>query len=384
MGYAHHPSRGRNIGKWYEQWLARLRMAGYDVHGFCLTLDPPGPHLGWHELRRRWRYGDRALLELYERLACTLEDFDVFVNYNGINLHPRMVECLPCYRVYSCFDDPESSADLSRPVAASYDLCMVGNIAELDTYRSWGVRRVEFWPIGFRADDYAPLLTKRRILEGERDTPVAVLCERESPWRRARLDAFSRAFPEGAYFGRGWSAGYLPESERVPLLQRTRIGLNIHNSTGPINFRTFYVPANGAMLLCDNRNHLAKLYEPGVEAVGFDTMSEAIELCRYYLEHERERRSIAAAGWERAMRDYSETAVFGRLVAALPSAATPSSTATSCTDSILERRRRGRAWSMLVPEMLAKIAVQNAERAGRAVRRVHRKLCGDARRGHIQ
>jgi hypothetical protein len=62
--------------------------------------------------------------------------------------------------------------------------------------------------------------------------------------------------------------------------------------------------------ICDNKSHLAKLYEINKEAVGFDTIAEAIELCRYYLEHDRERREIAAAGWKRAIRDYNETATF--------------------------------------------------------------------------
>ncbi len=39
-------------------------------------------------------------------------------------------------------------------------------------------------------------------------------------------------------------------------------------------------------------------------------MEEAIELCRHYLAHDDERRAIAAAGWERATRDYNERAVF--------------------------------------------------------------------------
>jgi len=251
---------------------------------------------------------------VYENLAITLENYDVFLNYNGINVHPDFVARLPTYNVYSCFDDPESSEDLSRPVAAAYDLAMVGNIAEVETYRRWGVKHVSWWPLGFRFHDFDPNLTRERILNGSRDVDVALLCERRTHYRRRRVDQFALAFPQGAYYGPGWPRGFLPESMRVPLLQRTKLGINIHNSTGPINFRTYYLPANGVLQICDNKAHLQNIYDLGKEVVGYDTIEEAIEFCRYYLEHDEERRCLAAAGWERAVRDYGEIPCFRRLV----------------------------------------------------------------------
>jgi hypothetical protein len=253
-------------------------------------------------------------LALYRDLARRLQDYEVFVNWNGINLHPEFVRRLPTFNVYGCFDDPESSADLSRPVAWAYDLCMVGNAAEVETYRRWGVQHAEFWPNGFHEEDYDPSLTRERILQGRRDVEITLLCERVSPWRRERLDQFVAAFPQGAYFGAGWPRGFLPEAERVPLLQRTKIGINLHNSTGPINVRTFYLPANGVMQICDNKEHLPMVFQLNREVVGFDSVEEAIELCRYYLRHDDQRRAIAAAGFERAIAEYSEVAVFRRMM----------------------------------------------------------------------
>ncbi len=291
----------------------RLRAAGIDIDCETATLDPPGPPLHWHDLDARWRRGDPALMRRYERLARRCEGFDVLVNGAGINLHPDFVRQLPLARVYACFDDPESSAVLSQPVAHAYDLCLVGNIAEVETYRSWGARRAEWWPLGFKAHDFDPNLTRERILGEARPVDVTLLCERWSNWRRERLDRFAAAFPQGIYRGTRWPLGWLPEDERIPLYQRTRIGPNFHNSTGPINIRTFALPANGVMQICDNRSHLGRIFELGREVVGVDTADEAIEACRYYLAHEDERRLIAAAGWERSVRDYNEVAVFRRL-----------------------------------------------------------------------
>lgn len=302
---------------WINDWLVRLRAAGYVVYPFSLVFDQKRPVIYFDELDVLWRYQDHRLLAMYQRLANELLDYDVFICFNGANVHPEFVRSLKCFTVYGCFDDPEASEKLSKPVAAAFDLAMVGNIAEVDTYRSWGVKNVRWWPLGFRHDDYDSSLTEQRILECNRDIEVALLCERLTRYRKNRVDQFMRAFSHGAYYGKGWPSGFLPEHQRIPLLQQTRIGINIHNSTGPINFRTFYLPANGVMQICDNKAHLGKVFELGVEVVGYDSIEEAIELTRYYIEHDDERRRIAAAGWKRAISDYNEVACFQRVVDAI-------------------------------------------------------------------
>jgi hypothetical protein len=309
--YYHNPL---DVRFWVEGWLARLRAAGFAVDPFYLTLHPPGPALTWPELDERWRRRDPELLHKYAVLGERLNNYDVFINWNGINVHPEFLPQLKTFNVFACFDDPENSHNLSRPAASAYDLCFCGNLAELETYRSWGVRQVHHWPLGFRADDFDPDLTEEMILHGERPHDLILVCDYQLPWRRPKLDAMAAAFPNSRFHGRGWPRGFLPESHRVLSMQRAKIGPNIHHSTGPINFRTFIIPANGVLLVGDNRRHLAALYELGEEAVGFDTIEEAIEICRYYLAHDEQRRRVAAAGWKRALADYNEVAVFQRVV----------------------------------------------------------------------
>jgi spore maturation protein CgeB len=310
-GYYHSPV---DVRFWVEAWLRRLRTAGFEVDPFYLTLNPPAPCLTWGELDERWRRRDPELLKKYEILAERLENYDVFLNWHGINIHPEFLPQLKTFNAFACHDDPENSKNLSRPVATSYDMCFVGNIAELDTYRSWGVKHVFHWPLGFRADDFDPELTEGMILEGDRSRDLILICDYVLPWRRAKLDAIAAAFPNSGFYGRGWPSGFLPESHRILAMQRAKIGPNFHHSTGPINFRTFILPANGVLLICDNRKHLAKLFELEKEAVGFETMDEAIDLCRYYLDHDRERREIAAGGWKRSLKDYNEVTLFRRVV----------------------------------------------------------------------
>ncbi len=68
------------------------------------------------------------------------------------------------------------------------------------------------------------------------------------------------------------------------------------------------------MQICDNKSHLGQIFRLDKEVIGFDTVEEAIELCHYFLEHDDERRQIAAAGWERALKDYNEVTVFKLMI----------------------------------------------------------------------
>lgn len=310
VGYSYFPKFSVDIKQRNEDWLGRLRKKGFEVEGFCLTLNPPGPRLSWKELDYLWKTKNSTILLMYENLLRKLESFDVFLNYNGINIHPEFVKQIPQVTAYACFDDPESSEDLSKPVAAAYDLSLVGNIAAVEMYKSWGVKNAFFWPIGFRDYDFDPSLTYEAILNSKRQHDVTLLCERTSPWRAERLDKFVNAFPKGVYYGPGWANGFLPEEKRIPLLQQTKIGINIHNSTGPINFRTYYLPANGVMQICDNKSYLGKIFKLGEEVVGYDTIEEAIELTKFYIANDEERKRIAANGWKRVIKDYNEAAVF--------------------------------------------------------------------------
>jgi hypothetical protein len=265
---------------------------------------------------RKWKSGDKKLLAMYEQLEKAVENADVFYNPSGIHLHPDFVAKLPVFTVFGCYDDPENSKMLSKPVAAAYDLCLIGNIAEIDTYKSWGVKNVEWTPHGFHPDMCDDSLTYDSILNDkpERDIDLVMLIDKLASWRRERMDKMDKAFPDSHFYGRGWKRGYLPVGKEVGLLKRAKIGPNFHNSTGPINLRTFYLPINGVMQICDNKSHLGKIYKLNEEVVGFDTVEECIDLCRYYLAHDEERRKIAAAGWQRTVTDYNEIAVFQKFV----------------------------------------------------------------------
>ncbi len=315
--YVNYPCPYGDVAADERRYLELLRAGGIDIEGFCLTLNPPGPALRFDELDALWRRADPALLAMYEKLEAALDGFDVLLNESGVNLHPEFVTRLPVFTVFQCFDDPDSSEHLSRPAAHAYDLCLVGNIAEVETYRSWGIRNAVWRPHGLYPGLYTPGLTEDDILSGERPVDLFMMSDRLSPWRKARLDQLAEAFPDAHFYGKGWPRGYLSREDEMASLRRAKIGPNLHNSTGPVNTRTYYLPANGVMQVCDNKSHVARIFELGKEVAGFDTVKECVDLCRYYLAHDEERRRIAAAGWRRAVTDYTELAVFRRVVSTI-------------------------------------------------------------------
>ncbi len=295
-----------------ENYIDKLRKYGFDVEGFCITLNPPGPCLKFNELDDLWRRSDSTLLRMYSNLLERLDGKDVLINASGPNLHPEFVRRLPTFNVFQCFDDPESSELISKPVAKSYDLCFVGNIAEVDTYRSWGVNNVEWMPLGVQTGFYDPAVTYEDLICRERDIGLFMMIDKTSKFRIERLSRLDQEFPEAHFYGRGWRRGILPGDLQLNYLSRAKIGINVHNSTGPINHRTFALPANGVMQICDNKSNLGKIFKLGEEAVGFDSIDECIDLCRYYLQHDEERRRIALNGWKRAIDNYTEEKVFDR------------------------------------------------------------------------
>ena len=297
---------------WYRD-LAASAGPGLEVRPFCVTLSPPGPRLSWPELDRRWRRRDRELLEMYARLQEAADACDVLLLYNGANLHPGFLAHLPTFNVYCCFDDPESSEGLSRPVAPAFDAVFHGNIASRFQYEHWGCRKLAWIP-----NLNPPMDLPRRdecegLLAAERDVEIAFVGERASPWRRARLDALTSAFPQAQCHGAGWPGVRLDDAQLRDLYRRTRIGWNLHNSTGPINRRLFALAAFGVLQICDNKTGLGQIFELGREAVGFDTIPEAIELTRHHLAHPDEAREIARRGCERFWRDYHPEAIWARV-----------------------------------------------------------------------
>ena len=73
-GYPYYPSDAYgDTQKISLDYVERLKQAGFDVEGFCLTVNPPNHALTFRNLHKRWMLRDRSLLEMYERLERSLD-----------------------------------------------------------------------------------------------------------------------------------------------------------------------------------------------------------------------------------------------------------------------------------------------------------------------
>jgi spore maturation protein CgeB len=106
---------------------------------------------------------------------------------------------------------------------------------------------------------------------------------------------------------RGDGIGY---EEWVRIYSAARIVLCAHSS-GPdepcrqASPRVYEVLACGGFLLCDDQPDVRALFEDGRDLVIFRDLSDLKQKARYYLDHDRERREIAARGHGKVLTDHT-------------------------------------------------------------------------------
>lgn len=96
--------------------------------------------------------------------------------------------------------------------------------------------------------------------------------------------------------------------EMFQRLRDARVVFNNHIDISPIsasNMRLFEATGVGSCLLTDRKENLPDLFEPDSEVLTYRTAEECVEKVKYILDHEDERRAIAAAGQRRALRDHT-------------------------------------------------------------------------------
>jgi len=91
-------------------------------------------------------------------------------------------------------------------------------------------------------------------------------------------------------------------------LRAGRVALNTHidiSTHSASNMRLFEATGVGSCLLTDAKENLRELFEPDAEVVAYRDAEECVEKVKYLLGHESERRSVAAAGQRRTLREHT-------------------------------------------------------------------------------
>lgn len=97
-------------------------------------------------------------------------------------------------------------------------------------------------------------------------------------------------------------------TEMFQQLLDSRVVFNNHIDISPVsasNMRLFETTGVGACLLTDWKENLPRLFEPDTEVLTYRSAEECVEKVNYILEHEDERRELAAAGQRRTLREHT-------------------------------------------------------------------------------
>lgn len=271
-----------------------------------------------------------GLMRMYADLEARIHQTraDVLLVDNCFPYHPEFLRRLKIYKVLRTTDGPICAYDRDFPYIHAYHHVFYHSPAyssDLDMRQKLeylGARNVDFWPLGLFDKLHDPSQTAETIMSRERDIdvifigalhwgkmPLLAKVKKALGGRRFRLFG-AVGWKRNLYFN--WKFGFpgwissIPFEQYVPLYQRSKIGINVHNrgdfTVG--SYRLFDLPGNGVLQISDGGKFLDEFFEVDKEIVGYRNADDLIDKILYYLENEAARRTIALNGFQRVMRDY--------------------------------------------------------------------------------
>ena len=89
-------------------------------------------------------------------------------------------------------------------------------------------------------------------------------------------------------------------TEMPVIFNSSKININTTSKAirSGIPLRVFDILSCGGFVLSNYQPELLEFFNPGQDLVMYSSIDECVDLCRYYLEHDNERREIALSGYE--------------------------------------------------------------------------------------
>ena len=115
-----------------------------------------------------------------------------------------------------------------------------------------------------------------------------------------RVEALDRLFREFPNFFFGQRL--FENAARIYADSKICFNIALNND---VNMRNWEVLGSGGFLLTKRLPALSELLQDGVHCVMWDTLDDAMEKAKYYLEHQEERDKIAKAGYERTIKEHT-------------------------------------------------------------------------------
>lgn len=312
---------------WHENRAAVWTKMGYETE--IVTLPEDLSFRYFKSLQRLWNKEDEILLNFYSYLLDKINQSDIFIHFGGGMIYPEIIKKINpnVTTVYHCADDPESSKILSKPVAIYYDYCAISNIAEIETYKSWGCKNVFFWPLGAINFNEDSLDEVKNIKFENRDIQIGFIGAKYGTPKYGRIgkviglynkkkdmNLILNHFPNLTGYGSLWKNGYIENEKIQDFYSNLKFGINIHNSTGPINSRLYDLNAYGVCQICDNKSHLGKIYELDKEVIGFENINEAIEKINFLINNPSIASEIAYNGFIKFKENYTSSKILKILI----------------------------------------------------------------------
>jgi len=270
-----------------------------------------------------------SLIRMYEDIKRKIEEVgaDVLLVDNCPPYHPEFLRKLNIYKVLRVADGPMSAYDRDFAYLHAYDHILYHSPAYSrdmgmeEKLRYCGAKRADFLPLGSFDALCDPSKTDKDILSGKRDIDVIFIgalhvnkmpllaAVKKALGRRLRFHGLT-SLKKNVYFNLkygfpGWVTP-LPFAHYVPLYQRAKLGINVHNrgdyTVG--GYRLFDLPANGVMQISDGGQYLGQFFAVGEEVVSYRNAGELIDKVGYYLTHNEERERIALNGFRRVRKEY--------------------------------------------------------------------------------
>ena len=272
---------------------------------------------------------DPGLMGLYHHVEKLIAETgaDCLIVDNAMPYHPEFLRKLNVYKVLRTSDGPLAAYDRDFAYLHAYDHVLYHSpaysrdLTMAEKLRYVGAKLADFWPLAAFDQMFDPGKTEDQLFSQERDIDV-IFVSRLFPNKMPAMAKVKKAFGSrmmlrgvgsfkaNAYFNLrygfpGWLRPIAFE-QYVPLYQRAKIGINVHNrgkyTVG--GYRMFDLPANGVMQISDGDEFLSDFYRDGEEIVGYSSIDDLIDRVRYYLDHPEERERIARNGYRRTMADH--------------------------------------------------------------------------------
>lgn len=210
--------------------------------------------------------------------------------------------------VVGLFMDDDANFDYSKGWIPYIDYCLTASVASVPKYRELNARVILVMPImgGIPIDrDWSKIEEKYN---------VSFVGTKYQNREQRIIELNNKNIPIHV-FGRGWGK-LVSFDEMIAIFKVSKINLNFmqsHNNKMQLNGRTFEICMAGGFQLAEYFPGIENYFDIDKEIVCFETADEMIDKVIYYLDHEKERRAIAQAGWKRAISEYTSIEVLSRV-----------------------------------------------------------------------